>query len=1057
MTTRGFGLTVLVAVLLPWLSADANESGRRVVDLSGPGWTLTEADGRSYGVSVPHAWNIEDGCDGKGVLSGEKYAKNSSCMNSYERKRVTYARDLPDPKKGRRSFVRCAGASITATVRVNGWEVGSHLGAFTAFCFEVTDALKATGNRLEIVVDNFSRDDVAPPVNADFTMYGGLYRDVTLIETPRICIDPVTDGACGVRVWPDPATGRVRADVKVLGAPDESRTFTVPGFRLWSPETPVLYTNRIALTSGDAVDVVFGFRTAAFRADGFYLNGRKRRIRGVNYHQDREGKGWAVSRADIAADIAEVKALGADGIRTAHYPHAGFTYAQCDERGLMAWCEQPNVNGLRFTDTFRSNVWRQVREMVVQLGNHPSIVCWSIFNEIYNKVPMAEGEPEAMMEDLREFVKALDPSRTVVAASDQLEKRCLNDVPEALGFNRYPHWYGKPGVTLAAQLAEVRAKTGRASVALAEYGAGGSPAQHGDARLRCQPDAAFHSEEYQAYVHARDYRDIVADEGLWGAFVWCMFDFGSDRRQEGARWGINDKGLVTFDHRTRKDAWYLYRANWTREPTLRLVGARRPRTTTNAVTTVLGFSNAGDVTLALNGRTVGTKRPDAACCVLWTDVPLVVGTNRVTLTAGGLTSEQALVREIGPNYDPAKIGAVRLEDPLVFADGARVAVPADWPCRRREILGLFEREMYGRIPAPIRPVVDVIDEGVTMGGYATRTLYRMYFRPDRSGPCVNWLLLAPRHAKKPVPALLFLNYGGNHELIDDANIPVPTCRMRPPPRLQAVRRLRDGGDARPLCRPQPAHGVSGRHAPRARLRRDDGLLLGGLAGSLRTCAGRPVCRHRCPFALPVRRGAVGQHDGARRLGVGAHARSRRAGGGGACGRTARDRARFVATREGGAARRCVRRTLPRRRREPNGRRRGAAPQAQLRRERGASAEDVPALVLRGVREVCEQREGDAVRLPSADGVRRAAQASGRGLRRSVLRHGGRVRGAEGGEPRVGVPGRTGSAEGGVARALRHVGHRPVPWLCPADGEARPLGLRLDVDHGFRGEKGLTLR
>ena len=781
MTTRGFGLTVLAAVLLPWLSADANESGRRVVDLSGPGWTLTEADGRSYGVSVPHAWNIEDGCDGKGVLSGEKYAKNSSCMNSYERKRVTYARDLPDPKKGRRSFIRCAGASITATVRVNGWEVGSHLGAFTAFCFEVTDALKATGNRLEIVVDNFSRDDVAPPVNADFTMYGGLYRDVTLIETPRICIDPVTDGACGVRVWPDPATGRVRADVKVLGAPDESRTFTVPGFRLWSPETPVLYTNRIVLTSGDAVDVVFGFRTAAFRADGFYLNGRKRRIRGVNYHQDREGKGWAVSRADIAADIAEVKALGADGIRTAHYPHAGFTYAQCDERGLMAWCEQPNVNGLRFTDTFRSNVWRQVREMVVQLGNHPSIVCWSIFNELYNKVPMAEGEPEAMMEDLREFVKALDPSRTVVAASDQLEKRCLNDVPEALGFNRYPHWYGKPGVTLAAQLAEVRAKTGRASVALAEYGAGGSPAQHGDARLRCLPDAAFHSEEYQAYVHARDYRDIVADEGLWGAFVWCMFDFGSDRRQEGARWGINDKGLVTFDHRTRKDAWHLYRANWTREPTLRLVGARRPRTTTNAVTTVLGFSNAGDVTLALNGRTVGTKRPDAACCVFWTDVPLVVGTNRVTLTAGGLTSEQALVREIGPNYDPAKIGAVRLEDPLVFADGARVAAPADWPRRRREILGLFEREMYGRIPAPIRPVVDVIDEGVTMGGYATRTLYRMYFRPDRSGPCVNWLLLAPRHAKKPVPALLFLNYGGNHELIDDANIPVPTCRMRPTP------------------------------------------------------------------------------------------------------------------------------------------------------------------------------------------------------------------------------------------------------------------------------------
>ena len=205
---------------------------RVVTDLSGEGWTLTEADGRAYPVSIPHSWNVEDGCDGKEVLSSERYAKNASCMNSYERKRVVYSRPLPAARPGRRSFVKCDGASITATVSVNGQVAGTHLGAFTAFCFEVTDLMKPGENRLEIAVDNSSRDDVAPPVNADFTMYGGLYRDVQLIETPAVCIDPVTDGASGVRLFPDPDTGTVRAEIKVLGAPDETREFTVPDFRL---------------------------------------------------------------------------------------------------------------------------------------------------------------------------------------------------------------------------------------------------------------------------------------------------------------------------------------------------------------------------------------------------------------------------------------------------------------------------------------------------------------------------------------------------------------------------------------------------------------------------------------------------------------------------------------------------------------------------------------------------------------------------------------------------------------------------------------------------------
>ena len=766
-------------------SAEAGEvnGGRRVVELSGPGWTLTEADGQSAKVTVPHSWNIEDGCDGKGVLSSEQKRKNSSCAASYERKRVVYSRTLPDPQADRRYFVRCEGASIFAEVAVNGRRVGEHLGAFTAFCFEVTDALKARGNRLELAVDNFSRDDVAPPVNADFTMYGGLCRKVWLVETPRVCIDPTRDGGSGVRLFPNPETGEVRAEIAVSGGADETRTLRMKDIRLWNPESPVVYTQRFEIASGDAVVETFGFRKVEFRKDGFYLNGVRRQLRGVNYHQDREGRGWAVTDGERAADIAAIRELGADAVRTAHYPHSDRTYGLCDEAGLLVWCEQPNVNGLRFNDAFRSNAWRQTREMVVQLGNHPSIFCWSIFNELYNKVPMTEGEPEAMMEELRDYVKALDPSRHVASASDQVAKKRLNLVTEVLGFNRYPGWYGGTPADMSARVDEIFAKNpSLTTLALSEYGAGGDVGTQADALLPCLPKSDVHSEGYQAFVHVGDYRTLVSDPRVWGTFVWCMYDFGSDCRLEGRKWGRNDKGLVGFDHKTKKAAWHFYHANWTAEPELHLVKARGGHQTTNETLNVLGFSNLGDVELVVNGRTVGVKAPDAVKTVLWRDVPLAVGRNVVELKSGGRTETGVWTRIPALNYDPAKIGEVKLENPLVFADGRKVASAADWPSRRREILDLFQREMYGRMPPPVKPVVDLVDEGVTMGGYAIRRQFKMHFKPDRSGPCVNWLVLEPRYPqRKRVPVLIFLNYGGNHELLKDDNILVPTCWMRKSP------------------------------------------------------------------------------------------------------------------------------------------------------------------------------------------------------------------------------------------------------------------------------------
>ena len=619
---------------------------RTVQDLSGAGWM---ADGAP--VTIPHSWNVEDGTDGKGFPPHERLALNSSCASGYERKTVVYARALPAKRPGKRYFVRFEGASIFTTVSVNGKPVGTHNGAFTAFAFEITDALTDGESRLEVAVDNHVQTN-APPVNADFTMYGGLYRGVELIETDPVCIDPVTDGASGVVVHADASSGRVKVDVSLLGSDEaafscrvtgpgfdqvfEGLEFTVPNPHLWSPETPSLYTLEVTVRADGSTDTVaerFGFRTVEFKSDGFYLNGRRRFVRGVNHNQDRFGQGWALSAKDHREDLEAIRALGADGIRTTVYPHAQLVYDLCDELGLLAWIETPNVNGLRFTEAFRSNVWAQAREMVAQYRNHPSIIVWGIFNELYNKVPMKEGDPESMMEELRDYIHGLDPSRRVAAVSCEPQKRRLNAVPDVLGFNRYPGWYVGEATDMRGMVDEIVRETGRTTFAMTEYGAGAGTATHGPLRGRVVPRSDFHPMEYQAYIHCEDYRCLRADPRVWGAFVWCMFDFGSDCRLEGEHHGVNDKGLVGFDHRTKKDAYWFYRANWTDDPVLHLVGATAD-TAPSPTPDILVFCNTGRVTLSINGREVGALDPDEVKSCRWDGVVLDEGDNAVTIRSG---------------------------------------------------------------------------------------------------------------------------------------------------------------------------------------------------------------------------------------------------------------------------------------------------------------------------------------------------------------------------------------------------------------------------------------
>ncbi len=527
---------------------------------------------------------------------------------------------------------------------MNGQSAGRHAGAFTAFAFEVTRLLQPSDNVMEVIVDNRWHPDVAP-LSADYTLFGGIYREVEWIETPQVCIDPVTDGACGVEVDAK-ADGSVHARIRVLGGPDEERDFKIENPELWSPENPKLYEETFRIASGDEVKVRFGFRTVEFREDGFYLNGVRRRLRGVNRHQDAGLCGWAAKREDEERDFALIAEVGADAVRLAHYPQSQHVYDICDEKGILVWSEVPATNWLTDSPEFRSNLVAQAREMVAQLRNHPCVFAWSVFNEIYNDVPperAKEGWMERMLAEVRDAVKAADPTRPVVAASDRPAKRALNDIPEELAFNAYPGWYGD--TTMEEDFANWFAASGRKILGIAEYGAGGNPYEHLDPLPagRLDPGGPIHPEEIQVKLHAADYRAIVSDDRIWGAFIWAMFDFAADARREGGKNGINDKGLVTRDRAVKKDVFYFYKANWSKEPVLH-VCSQRAEETANAACTVVGFCNGGPVTLVVNGETVGTREPDAVKVVSWPDVPLRPGENVVELRAAGGLSSRRLIR-----------------------------------------------------------------------------------------------------------------------------------------------------------------------------------------------------------------------------------------------------------------------------------------------------------------------------------------------------------------------------------------------------------------------------
>ena len=624
-------------------------------------------------IALPHTWNNLDGQDGG---------------NNYHRGPAWYRRHLPaDPAwAGRRVYLRVGAASLAAAVYVNGKLAGTHKGGFSAFCFDVSPLLNPSGDNVVAVrVDNGKDPDLAP-LSADFTFFGGLYRGAQLIVTDPLSVSPIDDGSSGVFIRQDsvsadearltvttvvrnagPAERMATVHCEVAGVTaDASRPvpagrsveveqhLTVPHPHLWNGRAdPFEYPARVTVSDGgrliDAVEQGVGLRS--FRVDpnrGFFLNGHPYRLYGVNRHQDHLDEGWAVSSDDERLDAANIMDLGCTGVRLSHYQQSPSFYDLMDQGGIVVWAEIPLVNQVTDSPAFGDNAEQQLRELVKQNYNHPSICFWGLFNELSGG--KAEPAQLALVRRLNGAAHRLDPTRLTTGASNRDLHDGLAMIPDLTAYNRYPGWYGQHAGDWPKMLAEFRRVHPDRCVGVSEYGGGASVTQHEPEPVR-QPKASgeWHPEEWQATVHEQAWAAMREQPWVWGTFLWCLHDFASDGRHEGGSSGRNDKGLVTYDGRTRKDAFYFYQANWSAKPMVYLADRRyTPRPAVSGPVKV--YSNCDAVRLTVNGRQLDAARPNDVHVFLWPDARLTPGENRLeaTGTRDGATVTDACVVVVDP-------------------------------------------------------------------------------------------------------------------------------------------------------------------------------------------------------------------------------------------------------------------------------------------------------------------------------------------------------------------------------------------------------------------------
>jgi beta-galactosidase len=698
---------------------EATQPAPRVTMPLSTGWRFRQASGLAgvegaqfddsdwSQVTVPHTWNR---------IGNEGTQRSPQSNNAQGTGWYRLRFQAPTAARGSRYFLQFDAVATIADVWLNGQYLGKHEGAFARFRFDASAAINPTGDNLLVVRADNSRPQPGAttqnviPLSGDFFMFGGIYRSAALIVTQPVHLDlldfggpgvyeralTIQPGAAAVQVTSrvvnnDSAPVRLRietaisdADGKLVASSIDSTGPVAPGAvsvlqsnlnianpRLWQGRRdPYLYRTAVTLRSmqGTVLDRVtqpLGLRTLRFDPNkGFFLNGEHQFLKGVNLHQDRPVKGWAVSDAEQEEDFAILADLGANAVRLAHYQHDQRSYEVADAAGIVVWAEIPLVNTVSFDGSEASaalaaNARQQLLELIQQNRNHPSVALWSIANEVDLVGTKSTGpsKPGSLLRSLNALAKSQDPDRpTTFADCCEVARPAEAGTPgvavrepivgiaDTVGYNRYFGWYTGHFSDFGPMLDQAHARHPLLPMSVSEYGAGAALTQHSDDPTGgpINPHGRPHPEEMENLYHEMSWDALRQRPYLWGAFIWNLTDFASDSRQEGDLTDINEKGLVSYDRKIRKDTFYFYRANWSPQPTLHLVGRRyvdRPY----AVLDVKAYSNATRANLTVNGTDQGATSCSGGICI-WHAIHLQPGSNELHATAdiGGTAVSDSL-------------------------------------------------------------------------------------------------------------------------------------------------------------------------------------------------------------------------------------------------------------------------------------------------------------------------------------------------------------------------------------------------------------------------------
>ena len=620
--------------------------------------------GTEVRVDLPHTWNAQD------ALSGKIDYKRG--IGNYEKNLF-----IRPEWKGKRLFIRFEGVNNIADVFINRRHIGEHRGGYGAFIFEITGKVEyGKENSILVRVNNGEQLDIMPLVG-DFNFYGGIYRDVHLLITDETCISPLDYASPGVRLIQDSVSHRyakvraivdlsngssgnqeVELNVRLLDGQrvvkegtknvnlsgnevmQQELTFEIDQPHLWNGrQDPFLYQAEVTLfRNGQMVDRVtqpLGLRFYRIDPDkGFFLNGKHLPLQGVCRHQDRSEVGNALRPQHHEEDVALMLEMGVNAVRLAHYPQATYFYDLMDKNGVIVWAEIPFVgpggyNDKGFVDlpAFRANGKEQLKELIRQHYNHPSICVWGLFNELTE----LGDNPVEYIKKLNVLAHQEDTTRPTTSASNQMGD--LNFITDAIAWNRYDGWYGGTPADLGKWLDRMHKDHPKICIAISEYGAGASIYHQQDSLVKTVPTSWWHPENWQTYYHIENWKTISSRPYVWGSFVWNMFDFGAAHRTEGDRPGINDKGLVTFDRKVRKDAFYFYKANWNREEPMLYLTGKRNTVRTQRLQTITAFTNQAGAELFVNGKSYGKTTPDSYAILEWKNVELQPGENEIKVVS----------------------------------------------------------------------------------------------------------------------------------------------------------------------------------------------------------------------------------------------------------------------------------------------------------------------------------------------------------------------------------------------------------------------------------------